>query len=69
MAELGLGVGWGSYLRAYDFHIDVSADYDFMIFWSQNMIRKLLDDTLTGTSPSSADLYVHGLTVTGRFDF
>ena len=69
MAELGLGFGWGQYIYNRDYHIDFSASYDFMMFWSQNMMRKLLDDTLTGTSPSSADLYLHGLTVTGRFDF
>ena len=68
-AELGIGLGWGRYLHNKDYHIDFSADYDFMIFWSQNMIRKLLDDTLTGTSPGSADLYLHGLTITGRVDF
>ena len=69
MAELGLGFGWGMYLSDRDFHIDFSADYDFMLFWSQNMMRNLLDDTLTGTSPSSSDLYLHGLTLTGRFNF
>lgn len=69
IGELGLGIGWGRYFRNRDFHIDFSADYDFMLFWGQNMIRKLLDDTLTGTSPFPSDLYLHGLTVTGRFDF
>jgi len=67
--EMGLGIGWGRYLSCQDYHIDFSLDYDFMLFWSQNMIRKLLDDTLTGTGPSAADLYLHGLTITGRFDF
>ena len=68
-AELGLGVGWGMYLCNKDYHIDFSADYDFMIFWAQNMMRKLLDDTLTGTGPSSSELYLHGLTIATRFDF
>jgi len=68
-AELGLGLGWGTYSYCKKYHIDFSANYDFMIFWSQNMMRKLLDDALTGTSPAAADLYLHGLTVTGRLDF
>lgn len=67
--ELGLGLGWGSYLYGNSYHIDFSAQYDFLIFWSQNMMRKLLDDTLTGTGPSAADLYLHGLTIKTRFDF
>ncbi|HSX25893.1 MAG TPA: Lpg1974 family pore-forming outer membrane protein [Chlamydiales bacterium] len=67
--DLGLGFGWGKYLYNQDYHIDFSADYDFMFFWSQNMMRRLLDDTLTGTGPNSSDLYLHGLTLTGRFDF
>lgn len=67
--DVSLGFGWGMYCCDRDYHIDFSADYDFMIFWSQNMMRKLLDDTLTGTSPAAADLYLHGLTVTARFDF
>ena len=67
--DLGLGFGWGTYLHNQRYHIDFSADYDFMYFWSQNMMRNLLDDTLTGTSPSSSDLYLHGLTLTGRFNF
>lgn len=68
-AELGLGLGWGTYSSNNGYHFDISASYDFMIFWSQNMMRKLLDDTLTGTSPSAADLFLHGLTLNGRFDF
>jgi len=67
--DAGLGIGWGMYLGNQDYHLDFSMDYDFMIFWSHNMLRRFLDDTLTGTSPGSSDLYFHGLTITGRFDF
>ena len=69
MAELGLGLGWGTYLYERLYHLDFSASYDFTYMWNQNMIRKLLDDTLAGTSSSSSGLYFHGLTITGRFDF
>jgi hypothetical protein len=68
-AEFGLGMGWGMYFYNQDYHIDFSADYDFMIFWAQNMMRKLLDDSLGGTGSASSDLYLHGLTFTSRFDF
>ena len=68
-ADLGLGVGWAAYFFDRAFHLDFSADYEFKMFWSQNMMRKLLDDTLTGTSPSASDLFLHGLTLKARFDF
>ena len=68
VAELGLGLGWGSYFSCQNYHIDFSATYDFLIFWEQNMIRKLADlSERTAASPS--DLHLHGLTVTARFDF
>lgn len=69
ITEVGLGIGWGSYFWCCDYHIDFSADYEFAYYWDQNMMRKLLDDTLTGTSPAAADLYTHGLTLTARLDF
>lgn len=69
MTELGLGFAWGAYLCSSAIHLDFSASYDFTYMWNQNMIRKLLDDTLTGASASSADLYIHGATLAGRLDF
>lgn len=68
-AELGLGFAWGSYIFCKDYHIDFAADYDFMLFWSQNVIRKLLDETLYGTGAAAGDLFLHGMTLTARFDF
>lgn len=68
-ADLGLGIGWGKYIYGRDYHIDFSADYDFMYFWGQNVMRQSLDNTLTGTGPAAGDLYLHGLTFTVRFDF
>lgn len=60
MAELGIGLGWGRYFLV---------SYDFTYMWNQNMMRKLLDDTLTGTASNASDLYFHGLTITGRLEF
>lgn len=69
VGELSLGAGWGQYIYGRDYHIDFSASYDFNLFWNQNMIRFMLDEILTGTGSSPMNLYFHGLTLTGRFDF
>ncbi len=63
IAEVGLGFGWGRYLACKNYHIDFSALYDFTLLWEQNVIRMLLDRTLTGTSPSATDMAFHGLTL------
>ena len=68
VAELGAGLGWGMYLCKQMYHIDFAASYDFMYFWSQNMMKKIMDQTLSGAS-SNGDLELHGLTITARFDF
>lgn len=71
--ELGLGLGWGKYFSNKRFHIDFSATYDFMILWSQNMMRyttsSLANFSSGGYAGAIGDLYLHGLTLTGRFDF
>ncbi len=69
IGELGLGLGWGRYLRCEKYHIDFSASYDFSLFWSQNMMSQLLAEFVTGSASYAEDLYFHGLTLTGRFDF
>lgn len=68
-AELGLGLGWGSYLSEGNFHLQFSADYDFSIFWAQNMMRALADNIYEAISASPGDLFLQGLTITARFDF
>lgn len=67
--DLSLGLGWGTYLAKQRFHLDLSAGYDFNIFWNQNQIRKNLDEAITGVSPTAGNLYLHGLNITTRFDF
>jgi len=69
IAEAGLGLGWGKYFSSGQYHIDFSADYDFTFLWRQNMMRLMSDLILTGTGAAASDLFMHGLTVTGRFDF
>ena len=68
VGELGMGLGWGSYLSCNQYHIDLSLDYTFQVFWNQNMMRTLVDEFELGVSTSN-DLFFHGLNFTTRFDF
>lgn len=65
-AELGLGLGWGTYLDCQQFYLDFSARYDFLFFWTQNMMQFFVSN---GTPFLMGDLMLHGLTLTGRIDF
>lgn len=65
MVEFGMGLGWGTYTAARDYYLDLSLRYDFNVFFSQNQL--ILDET--SASVSYGDLYMQGLTVTGRIDF
>ncbi len=67
--ESGLGIGWGSYLSNQRYHIDFSADYDFSFFFTQNAMVSLMDQFSDGVSGAHGNLMLHGLTLTGRFDF
>jgi len=67
--DLGIGLGWGMYSPKGRFHFDLTANYDFLVFFEQNMIRKLLDQTISGVSPAVSNLYFQGLNITARFDF
>ena len=62
LAELGFGFGWGRYLDNQNYYIDLSARYDFNVFFSQNQFNVFYNS-------NPGDLYMHGLTLTGRFDF
>ncbi len=69
IAECSLGLGWGEYWQSEAYHIDFTADYSFSFLWNQNMIRKMLDETLLKTASTASDMYFHGLTFTARLDF
>jgi hypothetical protein len=66
--ETGLGLGWGGYCCSNRAHFDFSADYDFSLWWNQNVMRQLVN-SIWNETPANGDLYLHGLTLTGRFDF
>jgi hypothetical protein len=69
MMEMGLGFGWGTYFADQRYHFDLSADYEFNYLWEQNMIRYLNDLEILGSGASAGAIYLHGLTLTARFDF
>jgi hypothetical protein len=69
MAELGLGLGWNKSFSCEKYNLDISAAYDFVFLWNQNVMRWQLDSILTGSAAASADLMMHGLTVATRFQF
>ena len=68
--DLEMGFGWGSYFNNNGWHFDLSATYGFQVFWDQNMQRYFVDDVVAAASIlPNGNLYVHGLTITARFDF
>jgi len=69
VGECALGLGWGRYLDNQKYHIDFSATYDFAVFWSQNMMRYLMDSTISGSGASAGNLNMHGLNIAFKFDF
>lgn len=68
-AEVGLGMGWNKKIGKGNCRFDLSADYSYMVFWSQNMFRTLIDHSLSGAGSTPGDLSLHGLTITARVDF
>jgi hypothetical protein len=67
--DMEIGFGWGSYFDNSNWHFDLLATYGYQVFWNQNMFRNF-SETFSGRSTNAnGNLYVHGLTLTARFDF
>lgn len=66
--ETGLGIGWNSTIYSDRLQVDLSATYDFMLWWDQNMMREFVN-SIWNQAPVNGNLYLHGLTVSSRFDF
>jgi hypothetical protein len=62
--DLELGLGYGFYFSKNERHIDLSAGYGFQVFWDQNMFLEA-----RRIHGPQVDLFLQGLTVTGRVDF
>ena len=66
--DLSLGIGWDT--KIYDrYNIALAASYDFSYFWSQNMMKTMLDEFFGGSSSGGLDLYFQGPTFTASFNF
>ncbi len=67
--DMGLGLGWGSYFDRQSYHFDLLANYDFNVFFGQNVMRTLVNTDNAYAEAATGSLYLQGLTVTARFDF
>jgi hypothetical protein len=63
--ETALGFGWGTYFSNDEWHFDLSAGYEFHLLTDQYFLH----DNGAGQYLTAKDHYLHGLTVTARFDF
>lgn len=68
MVDLGVGLGWGSYFSCQDYYVDFSARYDFSLLWDQNVMVQFVN-AMNDRPGTTGNLYMHGLTLSGRFDF
>ncbi len=59
--EGSFGFSWGTYFRNDKYYMNVTAVYDFILFWQQNMMRKLMDQTISGSSGAAGNLYLQGV--------
>jgi hypothetical protein len=67
--EIAVGFGWGTYLDRMNAHLDLSAGYEFHIFWNQNMMRSLRDTIAVNQLEDNGNLFLQGLTLSARLDF
>ena len=64
VTETSLGFGWGTYFLNNNYHIDLSASYDFNVYWSRDVL-----DVLVGDQGAPGNMYLQGLNIRARFDF
>jgi hypothetical protein len=72
--EAALGFGWGTYFSDNEWHLDLSAGYEFHLLTDQYVLHDLEDGESgrkipLGENLTGKDHYLHGLTVTARVDF
>jgi len=68
--DMEMGFGWGSYFDNNNWHFDLSAAYGWQVFFDQNMFRHYTSASMVASNVvPNGNLYVQGLTVTGRLDF
>ena len=80
IVELALGIGYGSYFSNHNWHIDISASYEFQVWFNQiTMMSYAKSDSLyivglntdfpTNNPYQPTNLMIHGLTVSAKLDF
>ncbi len=67
--DMGLGVNWGTTLCEDSCYLDFSANYNFLMFWNQNMMRKLVDQISDGLGAAPGNLFLQGLEIRGSVLF
>lgn len=67
--EAALGFGWGCYFSDEQWHIDLSAAYEFYYFWEQNLFVSAALDLPPGVVADTESLTYNGLTVSLQLDF
>ncbi len=71
MADVLLGIGWGSYFANNNANFDLTLGYEIKYIWNQNTMATLVSiiDNLVRTPEKPDNLMFHGLTAALRFDF
>ena len=64
-----IGFGWGSYFGDNKWHFDIALGYDFEAFLNQNQMAKLVSAHTNIYNDMFGDLFLHGYTLSVRFDF
>ncbi|NGX63472.1 MAG: hypothetical protein KR126chlam6_00884 [Candidatus Anoxychlamydiales bacterium] len=73
--DFSIGLGWGSYFRSDKCHFDLAVSYEIQRYSHTNYMSTY-DQTLASSQfrdfakqENPGDLFLHGLTVSARFDF
>ena len=79
IVELALGMGYGSYFNNYNWHFDISASYEFQVWFNQITMMAYAksdssyifgaNDYPTNNPYQPTNLMIHGLTVSAKLDF
>jgi hypothetical protein len=65
----GMGVQWGTYFSDQDYYFNLSAAYNFMVFFAQNEISAFAGFLLGSSGISPGNLFLHGVSVSASLLF
>jgi hypothetical protein len=69
VAEVRLGLGYGTYYNQKEYYIDVGIYYEGMYWWRQNQMLKVYEYSAFRYENYAEDLSMHGLTFSFRLYF